>query len=109
MFSGSLSEVARFVANSLACETEVDYFRDAGLRRDGDTYVLVWLSPPFKDKPEFNWEPGENEAKITVEPCPERGSYCFLCEGPCLLGYEIDCTTQRVADMIYRAFLKKEG
>ncbi|HAA89053.1 MAG: hypothetical protein XD63_1310 [Thermoanaerobacterales bacterium 50_218] len=107
MRCGSLTEVARLVAETLARDTEVGFFREVGIRKTGDHYSLVWISPPFADNPSSGWIPAENEVKIKVEPCPERGGECPLCEGICMLEDEIDCATQWISEIIRNAFKER--
>jgi len=104
MRCGTLTEVARLVAEALARDTEVGFSREVGVRKTGEHYLLVWVSPPFAGSPSSKWTPAENEVKIVVEPCPRRGGECSLCEGVCMLEDEIDCATQWVSEVIRNAF-----
>jgi len=100
-----LFEVSRFLAERLAKETPVGWYREAAVREEeGGTYTLTHLTDPLTGSTYTTYTPGPGEIKFTCEPCRDRGTECPHTGLMCTEDDEVCCTAEYLHDRIGEAF-----
>lgn len=99
-FEGPLNKVARFLAEKEQ-ELPRDWFMEVGVRvNDDGTYAVTYLSGPLTGNSYTRWTPGPGEAKLALEPCPDRGTTCPYSQTKCTDVDEVSCYCEQLIQKI---------